>query len=137
MATMTDLLSRIKGRIPSDTEYPFEDSDLQQLIIDAVNQHNPTYSVDTLPEPEEYLVIWVAMISVYTILATKYAESFSVRVGSNQFELDQPHLHYMKLAKSLQDQYTNLSQPIIQVSTATRVNLRSGRKTSLFPGDIQ
>jgi hypothetical protein len=137
MATMSDLLSRVKSRTKVDTDYPFQDTDLQQLIEDAVNQHNPTYSVDTLPEPEEYLVIWLTMIQVYTILATQFAEDFRTKVGVSEFDMDQPHLHYMHLAQALQRQYSELATPNIIVTTARRVNLRSGRKTALFPGDIQ
>jgi hypothetical protein len=134
---MDDMLSRLQARIPADTQYPFDPADLEQFLRDAVNQHSPEYSVDSLPESEEYLVVWLALATVYTTLAAKYAEDFDIKAGGGDFEMEQPHIHYMNLANTLLKQYSDVAGSTIQVSTAIRVDTRTGFKTGLYPGDLQ
>lgn len=137
MAQLDDMLQRLKSRIPLDTQYPFEDITLEQYINDAINQHNPQYSSETLPESEEYLVVWLALINVYLTLAAQYAEDFNIKANGGEFDMEQPHIHYLNLARRLEEQYSTIARPQIEVSTATRVGMRYGRKTGLFPGDFQ
>jgi hypothetical protein len=138
MALMDDMLSRLQARIPADTQYPFTPDDLQQFLRDAVNQHSPDLSVESLPESEEYLVVWLALITVYTTLAARYAEDFDIKAGGGEFKMEQPHVHYMNLANTLLKQYKEAAgSTTIQISTATRIDTRTGFRTGLYPGDLQ
>jgi hypothetical protein len=120
-----------------DTQYPFTSADLTQFLNDAINQHSPECTSETLPESEEYLVVWLALVTVYMTLAARYAEDFNIKAGGGEFKMEQPHLHYLNLAKTVLDQYNSNTESEIDVSTVTRVDLRTGRKTGLFPGDTQ
>lgn len=137
MAQLDDMVTRLQKRIPADTQYPFSYDDLTQFIFDAINQHSPQYTSETLPESEEYLVVWLALVTVYITLAARYAEDFDMKAGGGDFKMEQPHVHYMNLAKTVLAQYNSNAGSTIDVTTATRVNHRTGRKTGLFPGDMQ
>lgn len=137
MALLDDMLQRLQSRIPTDTQYPFTLADLQQFLLDAISQHSSQSTLATLPESEEYLVVWLALVTVYTTLAARYAEDFDIKVTGGEFKMEQPHIHYLNLAKNLQNQYNEAAGNKIEVATVIRVDTRTGFKTGLYPGDTQ
>ena len=118
-----------EASIASD-EKPFcEDNKAITLTIigEAIASHNPLYSIDTLPDTEEGLVILLATAKVCRMRATKYANDNSVS-GAGGFGQDRDTPYYknkdaeQKLLESYATECARLgiaaiSMPSISVSS--------------------
>lgn len=88
-----------------ETAHWFSDKELGAILKDAVKEHNPEYSIEDLPEEEEYLVLWLASISCWYALAAANAKQYKIGVEGVNISKGERVGHYMRLATELQGKY--------------------------------
>lgn len=147
MATTADLVSKLKLRasIPSTERLSpilsAQDDLLAELISEAVKEHNPNYTISSLPAAEESLVLILAHIEVCYIRASMVVNAAPIQSTGNNFTLaiDSPFKKNMDLAIKLKNRYDSLvlklgvTSVVGTVIAQTTVYKKSDRLDILFP----
>lgn len=93
----------------TDNIYKFEDEDLDRILLDAIKQHNPSYSLESLPREEEPFVLWLAEIEIYFSLASGNSRFYRISAeAGTEINRQQRVDHYMKLIEGRQRHYDTM-----------------------------
>jgi sulfur carrier protein ThiS len=146
MATISDLVAKLKLRAHIDQSERLSpsgelDDFLSAIINDAVGQHNPQYTVPSLPAAEEMLVLLLAQIEICYVRAEQKVNDAPIQAGGGAFvqNQDSPFNKNMKLARELVTRYNELvaklgvSSGTGVVVVQTSVYKKSDRLDRIFP----
>lgn len=106
MSTYVDLISRLRGKVNDSSEVSFTDEELTAEINEAIIRFNPSYTIDTLPEADEYLVVKLAASQTAFAMASKYASKFALNVEGLSINKAKVFDNWMRLGKTLFDSYS-------------------------------
>lgn len=106
---LADMVSRLRFKIGDTDSTKFQDNtDLEQVIKEAMNEHNKDYTLDTVPENEEYLILKLAQISCYYTLASREAKNYKINVDGISIAKAERVKNYMSLAQALEKEYREI-----------------------------
>ena len=91
--------------IALETAHWFSDKELCSILEDAAREHNSEYTIEELPEEEEYLVLWLASVACWYALAAANAKHYKIGVEGVNISKGERVRHYMELATELQGKY--------------------------------
>lgn len=89
----------------TDKEKFEEDSILEDEIKEAVKELDTDYTIDNVPEEEEYLVIKKALINSLRLLAIKYSEGLDISSSEIQVDRTTRVKRLLDLASNLEEDY--------------------------------
>ncbi len=139
MATVADLIIKLKAKSRLQTSEGIEDDDLEVDFADSLIQHNRLYSFASLPVNEEELVLILAWIRLCFRRASKSVMSpaSSGTAGFIQND-DSPYKKNIDLANQLQKRYNALVASLPLESSAggivvTTVGILDSRSDRVLP----
>lgn len=116
-----------------NTSLKFTDLQLLSEINFAVNAFNSDYTLDTLPQDKEFIVITRAVISCLRALATREARNYKISVDGISIAKADRVTNYLKIAEELEEGLTGILEgdgfAEIEVKDAKRYNVRSNKLT--------
>lgn len=105
------LRASIEGQdknILNDPAYVFSDKDLEDILSLVVPFHNPSYSINTIPDDEVYFILLLAKKEVYYRLATSSAPYYPLEADGGGLKKNVRFDHYLELIKLVTDEYNYL-----------------------------
>lgn len=113
----------------NNTGLKYTDSQLLSEINFAVNNYNSDYTLETIPESKEFIVITRAVISCLRALAIREARNYKISVDGISIAKSDRVNNYLSIAKALEEGLNEtLESPEfaeVEVSDARRYNVRS------------
>jgi len=131
--TLVDMVTRLRLKLNDrDTVVAnrnFTDPELEDMITNAMEKFNTEYTLATVPESEEYLVLKLAQIDALYTLATWNAKEYRISVEGISIAKSERVTNYLKVAGQLEKEYQSIvSSPNfagITVGNAKRYDCRS------------
>lgn len=122
---LREAVSILRIRLGDETKVKFPSDDyLEQEIKTAMHKHNRDYTIDTIPEEEEYLILKLAQISCYYTLASREAKNYKISVDGISIAKSERVRNYLSLAEGLEGEYRDIiNSPdyhMIEVSSMKR-----------------
>jgi hypothetical protein len=112
MATLESMLATLKEKAVIRTEESLSDPFLTSLLQEAIIEHNPVYSIASLPTPEVYPVILLAWIKLCHTRASKEVNTSNIKGGGMSAPFSQenktPYDKNMSLAARLREAYNHM-----------------------------
>ena len=139
------LIDTIRFKI-GDTGTPpvFSDDRLKQEINAAILDHNDTYTIETLPESEDRLIVLLVWIQICYVLAGDSAKEISLTLDGMSIDKSKRVSSYLALVKQLKAEYAEAvttDAPVtgsgdIVMGELYRTSIDTGRKVpySVDPG---
>lgn len=94
-----------KSSVTSDPAYTFSDENLWDILAVVTPTHNPTYTIETIPQNELQFVILLARREVYYRLASASAPFYPLEAEGASLRKDYRFEHYYKLIGLVTSQY--------------------------------
>ncbi|MBO8161149.1 MAG: fibronectin type III domain-containing protein [Thermosipho sp. (in: Bacteria)] len=95
-------------QVETDPAYVFTDEDLEEIISSKIKERNPSYTLTTLPEEEEFLVILLSKKEVYWRLATSSAPFYPISAEGASLQKDVRFDHYLALIREIEAEYARV-----------------------------
>jgi hypothetical protein len=113
MSTIVELTSLLEKTIysptlESDPSYISIKQNLSDIVSLAIARTG--YTIDTLPNKQEYYVILIAQTLVYRTLATAKAPDYNVESEFTKITKSDRFTHYMKLIESVQKEIDSIEK---------------------------
>ena len=106
---LREAVSILRIRLGDETKVKFSSDDyLEQEIKTAMHKHNRDYTIDTIPEEEEYLILKLAQISCYYTLASREAKNYKISVDGISIAKSERVRNYLSLAEGLEGEYRDI-----------------------------
>lgn len=102
---LEEMRERLRSRL-GDSSLSTEEIDFE--LKNAVFRHNPDWTVETLPENEEYLVLKLAQISCLYTLASREAKNYRIGVDGVSIDKAQRVRNYLAIAENLEKEYQSI-----------------------------
>lgn len=103
------MVERLRLKLSDREKTKFQlDSQLESEIIEAMHKFNSDYTLETVPENEEYLILKLAQISCYYVLATREAKNYKISVDGLSIAKSERVKNYLDLAKMVEDDYDEI-----------------------------
>lgn len=93
------------ANVNSDPAYNLSDDDLWMILCMATTNHNPLYTIDSLPQNELHFAILLARREVYYRLASTSAPFYPLEAEGASLRKDYRFDHYYKLIQLVTSQY--------------------------------
>lgn len=110
--TKTELIDYLRmtlnmdnSNVVSDPAYKLTDDELYSILTVVTYQHNPSYTIETIPEKELHFAILLARREVYYRLASASAPLYPLEAEGASLRKDYRFTHYHKLIQLVTDQY--------------------------------
>lgn len=129
---LEEMVSRLRIKIGDETGTKLPDDEyLAQEITDAMYKHNPDYTIETVPEKEEYLILKLAQIGCFYTLASKEAKNYKISVDGISIAKSERVTNYLRLADGLAKEYEGIvnspDYQTIEVQETSRYSVRVNR----------
>jgi len=115
------------------TDLKYTDSQILAEVNYAVNSYSSDFTLATIPQVKEFIVITRAVISLLRGLAVREARNYKISVDGISISKSDRVTNYMSIAQSLEDSLTSTIQSSefaeIEVSDAKRYNVRNDKVT--------
>lgn len=118
MATLANLTSRLRsvsGTIAvsdNSSEKVFTDTELEQVLTDALGQFDPSKTFTGLEAKEEFPVILLAWANTHLIRAGHYARFFPVESPDGGGDKSDPEDNHLKMFDKLMERYKMIAEEL-------------------------
>lgn len=134
---LQEAVSILRIRLGDENKTKFTDDTFLELELkDAMHKHNREYTLETVPEDEEYLIIKLAQISCLYTLASREAKNYSISVDGISIAKSERVKNYLSLANSLEKEYDSIiNDPDYQTIEVQNMKRYSPMVNRLVGGD--
>jgi hypothetical protein len=134
---LQEAVSILRIRLGDENKTKFTDDTFLELELkDAMHKHNREYTLETVPEDEEYLIVKLAQISCLYTLASREAKNYSISVDGISIAKSERVKNYLSLANSLEKEYDSIiNDPDYQTIEVHNMKRYSPMVNRLVGGD--
>lgn len=134
---LQEAVSILRIRLGDENKTKFTDDTFLELELkDAMHKHNREYTLETVPEDEEYLIVKLAQISCLYTLASREAKNYSISVDGISIAKSERVKNYLSLANSLEKEYDSIiNDPDYQTIEVQNMKRYSPMVNRLVGGD--
>jgi len=134
---LQEAVSILRIRLGDENKTKFTDDTFLELELkDAMHKHNREYTIETVPEDEEYLIVKLAQISCLYTLASREAKNYSISVDGISIAKSERVKNYLSLANSLEKEYDSIiNDPDYQTIEVQNMKRYSPMVNRLVGGD--
>ena len=134
---LQEAVSVLRIRLGDENKTKFTDDTFLELELkDAMHKHNREYTIETVPEDEEYLIVKLAQISCLYTLASREAKNYSISVDGISIAKSERVKNYLSLANSLEKEYDSIiNDPDYQTIEVQNMKRYSPMVNRLVGGD--
>ena len=106
MADIGNLVQRLRLKLDDPSSEMLSIEFLENEIFEAISRHTQgEYTIETLPVPEEFLVLKLALINCFRTLAIREAQRSHLKIDTIEIDRMQATQNFYMLVRQLQESY--------------------------------